>query len=139
MLDRPTAAGILFGLLIYKPQFGLMVPFVLAATGRWRAFAAAAATAALLVLVTFAVGVTVTWLWRSSASFALRAAALCLSAMLASSYGYDYDMMIVGPAIAFPASAVLGKDDACHALAGAHHDTQHRVCDIHSFRSASSS
>jgi len=35
ILDRrPTAAGILFGLLIYKPQFGLMVPFVLAATGR---------------------------------------------------------------------------------------------------------
>ena len=37
-------AGILFGLLAYKPQFGLILPFVLAATGRWRTIAAAAAT-----------------------------------------------------------------------------------------------
>src|SRR5262245_41615335 len=46
---RPTLGGVLFGLLIYKPQFGLMIPFVLAATGRWRTFAAAATTAVLLV------------------------------------------------------------------------------------------
>ncbi len=58
LLDRrPVAAGILFGLLAYKPQFGLMVPFVLAATGRWRTFASAAATVALLALsTTFAFG-----------------------------------------------------------------------------------
>jgi hypothetical protein len=165
---RPIGAGILFGLLIYKPQFGLMVPFVLAATGRWRTFAAAAATAVLLVLlatlafglqvweafaasteftravvleagnpgwhkiqsmfswvrmwggsiaiaymlqaaVTLAVGATVIWLWRSAASFALKASALCLSAMLASPYGYDYDMMILAPAIAFLASVGLAQ------------------------------
>src|SRR5262245_2080933 len=57
---RPIAAGVLFGLLVYKPQFGLMVPFVLAATGRWRTFAAAATTAVLLVLLaTVAFGVQV--------------------------------------------------------------------------------
>ncbi len=39
---RPVLAGILFGLLAYKPQFGLLIPFVLAASGRWRTFAAAA-------------------------------------------------------------------------------------------------
>jgi hypothetical protein len=51
LLDsRPIAAGILFGLLAYKPQFGLLIPVVLIATGRWRTFAAAAATVALLVL-----------------------------------------------------------------------------------------
>ncbi len=51
---RPAAglAGVLFGLLAYKPQFGLLIPLVLAATGRWRTFAAAAATIALLVLAT---------------------------------------------------------------------------------------
>jgi hypothetical protein len=49
---RPVLAGILFGLLSYKPQFGLMIPLVLAVTGRWRAFAAAAATVLALVLVT---------------------------------------------------------------------------------------
>ena len=53
LLDRkPLIAGILFGLLAYKPQFGLMIPLALAASGRWRAFGAAAATVALLALVT---------------------------------------------------------------------------------------
>jgi hypothetical protein len=145
-----------------------MVPFVLAATGRWRTFAAAAATALLLVLlatlafgvqvweafaastqftrtvvleagdpgwhkiqsafswarmwggsiaiaylfqaaVTLTVGATLIRLWRSAASFALKASALCLSAMLASPYGYDYDMMILAPAIAFLLSDGLAQ------------------------------
>jgi hypothetical protein len=51
-------AGILFGLLIYKPQFGLLLPFVLAADGHWRAILAAAAT----VLVAFAVTMAI-WGW----------------------------------------------------------------------------
>ena len=49
---RPLVAGILFGLLAYKPQFGLMIPIVLVASGRWRTFAAAAATVAVLALAT---------------------------------------------------------------------------------------
>ena len=49
---RPLLAGMLFGLLAYKPQFGLMIPLVLAASGRWRSFAAAAAAVALLALAT---------------------------------------------------------------------------------------
>jgi hypothetical protein len=53
MLDRrPIVSGILFGLLAYKPQFGLLIPLVLAATGRWKTFAAAGVTVALLALVT---------------------------------------------------------------------------------------
>jgi hypothetical protein len=53
LLDRrPIVAGMLIGLLIYKPQFGLMIPLVLLATGRWRVVAAAAATVAALLLVT---------------------------------------------------------------------------------------
>lgn len=39
-------AGILFGLMAYKPQFGLLIPVALAAGGCWRAFAAASATVA---------------------------------------------------------------------------------------------
>jgi glycosyl transferase family 87 len=51
LLDRrPLVAGVLFGLIAYKPQFGLVIPLVLIATGRWRTFAAAAATVAALVL-----------------------------------------------------------------------------------------
>jgi alpha-1,2-mannosyltransferase len=53
ILDRrPLAAGILFGLMAYKPQFGLMIPIALAAGGYWRTFAATAATTVLLTLVT---------------------------------------------------------------------------------------
>src|SRR5215471_18470703 len=56
LLDRrPATAGALLGLLAYKPQFGLLIPLVLVATGRWRTTAAAmivvaAAAAATLVL-----------------------------------------------------------------------------------------
>jgi alpha-1,2-mannosyltransferase len=46
--ERPIVAGILFGLLCYKPQFAAVIPLVLAATGRWRVFAAGAATVAVL-------------------------------------------------------------------------------------------
>jgi hypothetical protein len=50
LLDRrPVLAGVLFGLLTYKPHLGLVVPFVLLALGAWRTIAAATATAALLV------------------------------------------------------------------------------------------
>jgi len=65
---RPVLAGILFGLLAYKPQFGLMIPLVLVATGRWRAVFAAAATVALLVLAaTLAFGIDT---WRAFFTFA---------------------------------------------------------------------
>lgn len=46
---RPVLAGILFGLLSYKPQFGFMIPLVLLATWRWRAIAAAAGTVGALI------------------------------------------------------------------------------------------
>ncbi len=161
MLDRwPLIAGILFGLLAYKPQFGLMIPIALAASGRWRAFAAAAATVAILAVATTFVfgphvwqafldstrftrvvaleqgntgwykiqsvfswarmwgapvplayalqgamiavlGAALAWLWRSAASYPLKAAALCLAAILATPYTFDYDMMVLAPAIAF--------------------------------------
>jgi hypothetical protein len=53
MLDRrPWIAGALFGFLVYKPQFGMLIPLALLATGRWRAIVAAAVAAALLVLAT---------------------------------------------------------------------------------------
>ena len=51
---RPALAGALLGLLAYKPQFGLLFPVVLIASGRWRAFAAAAATVAVLAAITTA-------------------------------------------------------------------------------------
>jgi alpha-1,2-mannosyltransferase len=52
---RPLVAGLLFGLLAYKPQFGVMIPLVLGATGRWRSFGSAAATVAILALAATAI------------------------------------------------------------------------------------
>ncbi len=41
---RPALAGIFLGLLSYKPQFGVLFPFVLAFAGHWRSFAWACAS-----------------------------------------------------------------------------------------------
>ena len=48
---RPSLAGVLFGLLTYKPQLGLLVPIALLAGRHFRAFLVAAVTAVALVLV----------------------------------------------------------------------------------------
>ena len=54
-LDRkPWLAGVLIGLLAYKPQFGVLIPIALIAGGRWHAIGAAAATVAALVALSFA-------------------------------------------------------------------------------------
>jgi len=45
---RPLLAGALFGLIAIKPHFGLLIPFALIASGRWRAFAAAGVTVAAM-------------------------------------------------------------------------------------------
>jgi Glycosyltransferase family 87 len=161
LLDRrPLLAGVLIGLLIYKPQFGLLIPIALACGARWRAFTAAAVTVAVLTLVvtlafgpqvwhaflvstqysrtvvleqgdagwykmqsmfawarmwgasiplayalqavlTIAVAGIIGRLWRSETSYALKSAALCLGTVLATPYTFDYDMMLLAPAIAF--------------------------------------
>jgi hypothetical protein len=51
-------AGILFGMLVYKPQFGILIPFALAAGGYWRAIGAATATVVTSVAVTLII-----WGW----------------------------------------------------------------------------
>ncbi len=161
VLDRrPLIAGMLFALLVYKPQYGLMLPVVLAASGRWKCFAAAAAAVALITIATtltfgasvwhaflasteftrtvvleqgntgwykiqsvfawarmwgapvplayalqgaatVALGAALARLWRSTAPYPLKAAALCLAAILATPYSFDYDMMVLAPAIAW--------------------------------------
>ena len=161
VLDRrPIAAGILFGLLVYKPQYGLLIPLVLMVNGRWKCFSSAAVTVALLTLATtlafgidvwraflasteftrtvvleqgntgwykiqsvfawarmwgapiplayalqgtaiLGIGAALVWLWRSTAPYRLKAAAFCLATILAKPYSFDYDMMVLAPAIAF--------------------------------------
>ncbi len=54
-LDRkPWLAGLLIGLLAYKPQFGVLIPIALLAGQRWRTIGAATLTIAALVGLSFA-------------------------------------------------------------------------------------
>ena len=49
---RPIVAGILFGILTIKPQFGLLLPVFLVLGGHWRVIGSAVATTVLLVAAT---------------------------------------------------------------------------------------
>jgi alpha-1,2-mannosyltransferase len=62
LLDtRPIVAGVLFGLLAYKPQFAVAIPLVLLVTGRWRTIAAGAFTVATLTAIVTALFGTEVW------------------------------------------------------------------------------
>jgi len=156
---RPALAGVLFGLVAYKPQFGLLIPLALAAGGHWRAFAGASACVVAMTLATWAAFGTATWiaffdslaysrgvvaelgatgwhkipsvfswmrmwgadvgpayaaqfaataacaaavamLWRRNADWRLSGPALLCASLLATPYFLDYDMMLLGPALA---------------------------------------
>lgn len=74
LLDkRPLLSGGLIGVLVIKPHLALLLPFWLAAGGRWKAFFAAGASALGLLLVSWAAFGTQTMLayttsWRASAA-----------------------------------------------------------------------
>lgn len=59
---RPVIAGILFGLLAYKPHLGLMLPFALIAGRRWMAVGATGATVLALVAASAVVFGPARWL-----------------------------------------------------------------------------
>jgi hypothetical protein len=53
--ERPIAAGILLGLMSYKPQFGLLLPVALIAGRQWTAFIAASCATLTLAATSWAV------------------------------------------------------------------------------------
>lgn len=55
---RPFTAGLLLGCLVYKPQFALVIPFVLLVTGNWRAILGAAVSSLALIGITLLI-----WGW----------------------------------------------------------------------------
>ncbi|HWA31627.1 MAG TPA: glycosyltransferase family 87 protein [Rhizomicrobium sp.] len=68
--EAPLVAGVLFGLLAYKPQFGLMIPIVLLATSRWRVIAGATVTVvALAALCTLLFGMEIWTAFLASGKF----------------------------------------------------------------------
>ncbi len=50
---QPIAAGIFLGLLTYKPQLGILFPFILLSDRRWKCLASACVTATLCVLIPY--------------------------------------------------------------------------------------
>ncbi len=58
---RPILAGVLLGLLAFKPHLGLLVPVALLAGGLWRTFFSAAATLLALVALSVVVFGPVAW------------------------------------------------------------------------------
>jgi len=58
---RPAIAGLLIGLLTVKPQLGVLFPFMLIASGRWRVFCWAAVTALALLAMSVALGGQESW------------------------------------------------------------------------------
>jgi hypothetical protein len=58
---RPALAGICFGLLTYKPQFGLLIPVALIAGGRWHVIGWAALATLVLCAVSIAILGTSPW------------------------------------------------------------------------------
>jgi len=62
LLDRrPVLAGICLGILIYKPQFGLLFPLVLAVAGYWRTFATATAVGIAVALASWVAFGSAAW------------------------------------------------------------------------------
>lgn len=165
---RPLLAGVLIGLLAYKPQFGLILPVVLLLGGHWRATTAAAVTVLAMsaavtlwlgpgiwtaflegaeftktvileqgvtgwhkiqstfsalrsfgapvdvayagqAIVTLAVIATLALIVWRKADARLIAALAAAGALLATPYCLDYDMTILGVAIAFAAAHGVEK------------------------------
>ena len=61
MPKRPIFAGVCLGLLTYKPQYGLLFPFVLIASGNWRTFFSATVTAIAVAAISWVAFGTETW------------------------------------------------------------------------------
>jgi arabinofuranan 3-O-arabinosyltransferase len=61
MDTQPIWAGVLLGLLTYKPHLGLLFPIALAVSGRWRVFFTAGIVAVLMATVSWAVFGSESW------------------------------------------------------------------------------
>jgi hypothetical protein len=59
--SRPVIAGVLIGLLTIKPQLGVLFPFALMASGRWRVFLSAAITTLTLIAISVGLGGQEIW------------------------------------------------------------------------------
>ena len=71
LTKHPVVAGVLFGLLTYKPQLGLMVPVALLAARQWTCIVSAALTLVLIIASTSCWFGVEAWVecWKSLGAF----------------------------------------------------------------------
>lgn len=120
---RPLVAGVLLGLLAYKPQFCLMLPFALLAGRHYRAIASGLATAALLIGASILlVGVEP---WRQWLDFARGTGALyqhwSVTARLTDQSVYGCLFLLGAPPFAATAAQMLAIAFAAVAVAWCFH------------------
>ena len=91
---------------------------------------------ALQALLVACLGAALIWLWRSDTAYPIKAASLCVATILATPFTFDYDMMVLAPAIAFFAVdglvrgfRALGENSAGGALAHAARRPHYRAVD----------
>jgi hypothetical protein len=87
---RPLAAGLLLGLLVVKPQLGLVLPLALLAGREWRAVAGAALSSIglnLLALLVFGLGPYQAWLANAGLLASIASEGLAGWHRMASVYG----------------------------------------------------
>lgn len=106
--ERPLMAGLLYGLAVIKPQFGLLLPLVLIAARQWRIIVSAAGTALLLSLaVTLAFGARVWadwWMVTGTAQQAMTAGAMNFGKMTS----LFAELRLLGAPVGLAYSAQLG-------------------------------
>ncbi len=118
---RPWLAGLLIGLATIKPQFGLLVPVALLASGQWRAIAGAALGAlALAAIATLAFGPQVWSDWlavTSAAGNATQSGNIGFAKMVSIFAGLSLVGVPSGPAFAVQVVAAIGVAGAVAAAA----------------------
>ena len=110
-VGRPALGGGLFAVLTFKPQFGLLVPFALAASGRWAAFG-------WTIVFAAAVGVMTTWMFGTEVWIGfLEVTRPLMQDIMQAPYGQPYHANAV---TAFALARALGADlSAAYAIQAA--------------------
>ena len=130
MERRPICAGVLLGLLSYKPHLGLLFPIVLMASGRWWVFVTAAIVAALMAAASWAAFGSASWLaFFHGASHALVSDGVADWGKLQSAFGLTralggseplaWSVQIVVALIAAGAITVLWRSRATYEIKAA--------------------
>jgi hypothetical protein len=130
---RPVIAGILLGLLTYKPHIGLLFPIAIVAGGYWRTFFTAAIVAALMALISWLAFGTDTWqafydnightsrvfLSQGAADWSKLQTAFGLTRMLGGSEALAWSMQAAIALAAAGAVALLWRSDVAYEIKAA--------------------